>query len=133
MTFISMFIRQARYRYLDIAHVLGLRSQDPSLEAVWRNANASLPNASQITEGDIKASKSSWPIVLFLGVVFGGPYLIWRLLSSLVPSKVKSHGWVTGQEEHYAAIGQYPFQVIKQCIFASDTLFLQYTVPYHFL
>lgn len=79
---------------------------------MWRNANASLPNASQISEADIKASKSSWPIVLFLGIVFGAPYLIWRLLASLVSSKVKTDGWMTGQEEHYAAVGQHPFQVI---------------------
>ncbi|XP_050734896.1 peroxisomal membrane protein PEX13-like isoform X2 [Eriocheir sinensis] len=103
-------VRTLRWLYNKLLFLIGLRSQDPSLEAVWRNANASLPNASQITEADIKASKSSWPIVLFLGVVFGGPYLIWRLLSSLVPSKAKSSAWMTGQEEHFAAVGQYPFQ-----------------------
>lgn len=116
IAFNAYFIKQVREKHLCIACVLGLRSEDPSLEAVWRSANASLPSASQITEADIKASKSSWPIVLFLGVVFGGPYLIWRLLSSLVPSKAKSQGWVTGQEEHFSAVGQFSFQVIKHSI-----------------
>ncbi|XP_045120237.1 peroxisomal membrane protein PEX13-like isoform X3 [Portunus trituberculatus] len=103
-------VRTLRWLYHRLLYLIGLRSQDPSLESVWRNASSSLPGAQQITESDIKASKSSWPIVMFLGVVFGGPYLIWRLLSSLVPTKSKAQGWIKGQEEHYAAVAQYPFQ-----------------------
>lgn len=91
----------------------GLRSQDPNLEAIW-HAAGSMPQspAGPLTEADLKASRSSWPIVMFLAVVFGGPYLIWRLLSSLAPTvKSKTKAWVTGEGEHYAAVGVYNFQV----------------------
>lgn len=105
----------------------GLRFQDPSLEAAWHTTGVVTQSAAtSITEADIKASKSSWPIVMFLAVVFGGPYLIWRLLSSLAPPvKTKSHNWLKGQGEHYAAIAEYPFQVRAV---PSDIMSLNYSI-----
>jgi len=28
-------------------------------------------------------NKSTWPIIVFLGFIFSGPYLIWKLIGSL--------------------------------------------------
>nr|XP_045610186.1 peroxisomal membrane protein PEX13-like [Procambarus clarkii] len=104
-------VRTLRWLYRKLLYLIGLRSQDPSLEAAWRNTGGlSEVSATAFTEADIKASKSSWPIVMFLAVVFGGPYVIWRLLSSLAPQPTKAKGWVRGQSEHYAALAQYSFQ-----------------------
>ncbi|CAL4113247.1 unnamed protein product, partial [Meganyctiphanes norvegica] len=51
------------------------------------------------------------PVYWVSNVVFGGPYLIWRLLSSITPVAVaKSKAWLTGQGEHYAATAAYDFQ-----------------------
>ncbi|KAK7084140.1 hypothetical protein SK128_012867 [Halocaridina rubra] len=104
-------VRTLKWIMKKLLYLIGLRSQDPSLEAVWRSAASGAASA-QLTEADLKASRSSWPIVMFFAVVFGGPYLIWRLLSSLVPSSVqqKSHGWKRGVSEHYVAVAMYPFE-----------------------
>ena len=90
----------------------GLRSQDPSLEAAWRNL-ATGTQSSSLTEADLKATRSSWPIIMFLGVVLGSPYVIWRLLSSLVQPKTpqSSQDWKKGVGEHYAAVAAYSFRV----------------------
>lgn len=92
--------------------IAGLRLQDPSLEAAWKTAGSGgLHSPNQITEADIKASKSSWPIVMFLAVVFSGPYLIWRLLSSLVPARNASKEWIRGRGEHFPAQATHDFKV----------------------
>lgn len=109
-------VRTLRWLYRKLLYIIGLRSQDPNLEAIW-HAAGSMPQspAGPFTEADLKASRSSWPIVMFLAVVFGGPYLIWRLLSSLAPTvKSKTKAWVTGEGEHYAAVGVYNFQAGNQ-------------------
>ncbi|KAG7171671.1 Peroxisomal membrane protein PEX13-like [Homarus americanus] len=104
-------VRTLRWLYRKLLYLIGLRSQDPSLEAAWRTVGAHSESAAAIiTEADIKASKSSWPIVMFLAVVFGGPYLIWRLLSSLAPTIAKNRNWLQGRGEHYAAVAKYNFE-----------------------
>ncbi|KAK3880476.1 hypothetical protein Pcinc_015023 [Petrolisthes cinctipes] len=97
-------VRTLRWVHRKLLYLIGLRVQDPSLEAAWKTAGSGgTLSANQITEADIKASKSSWPIVMFLVIVFSGPYLIWRLLSSLVPARNTSKDWTRGRGEHYAA------------------------------
>lgn len=93
--------------------VAGLRAQDPILDSAWQSSAVVVDSGvGRITEADIKASKSSWPIVMFLGVVFGGPYLIWRLLSSLgKPQEVKNRSWARGIGEYFPARAKYPFKV----------------------
>ncbi|XP_071512841.1 peroxisomal membrane protein PEX13 [Panulirus ornatus] len=105
-------VRSLRWLYRKLLYLVGLRFQDPSLEAAWRTTGLiNHSSATSSTEADIKASKSSWPIIMFFAVAFGGPYLIWRLLSSLAPPiKTTSHDWLKGQGEYYAAVAEYSFQ-----------------------
>lgn len=105
-------IRTLRWILKKLLYLIGLRAQDPSLESAWRAGVNEAASSALLTEADLKSSRSSWPIVMFLGVVFGGPYLIWRLLSSLVPPTVpqKSHGWKKGVSTHYAAVALYNFE-----------------------
>ncbi|XP_068208883.1 uncharacterized protein [Palaemon carinicauda] len=103
-------VRTLKWIMKKLLYIIGLRSQDPSLEAAWRNAASSA--TSSLTEADLKQSRSSWPIVMFFAVVCGGPYLIWHVLSSLVASDAtqKTQGWRKGISEHYAAVALYSFQ-----------------------
>jgi len=66
--------------------LLGLR-QNSEVDDLWADSAASsVVSASGIRGAGIDDpsvnSVKSWPIFLFFAVVLGGPYLIWRLLSS---------------------------------------------------
>ncbi|XP_064104625.1 peroxisomal membrane protein PEX13-like isoform X2 [Macrobrachium nipponense] len=107
-------VRTLKWIMKKLLYIIGLRSQDPSLEAAWRSTATTA--ATSLTEADLKQSRSSWPIVMFLAVVFGGPYLIWHLLSSLVPSGASqgSQKWHKGYSDHYAAVSLYSFQAASK-------------------
>lgn len=107
-------VRTLKWIMKKLLYIIGLRSQDPNLEAAWRSTASTA--AASLTEADLKQSRSSWPIVMFFAVVFGGPYLIWHLLSSLVPtgSSQGSQKWHTGCGEHYAAVSLYNFQAASK-------------------
>lgn len=75
-------VRTLRYLYRRLQRALGLRT-DLEAEDLWTDslvpaagARGPAPDESQ------SSSVKSWPIFLFLAVVFGGPYLIWKLLRS---------------------------------------------------
>ena len=58
--------------------------------------------------------KSSWPIALFFAVVFGTPWLIWKLLVDLTnsPDEISSTSdskWTRELGPHYLARGLYDF------------------------
>ena len=70
---------------LSIFFFAGLRRENP-ISTAWTSAvsNAdTLSGASLLTEADIKKSRSSWPITLFLAIIISAPYFIWRIISSL--------------------------------------------------
>ena len=59
-----------------------LRMREGGLkEDIWKEASSS----AEITELSGKR-KASWPILLFFGVVIGGPWIIWKILSSMSQS-----------------------------------------------
>ena len=65
------------------------------------------PGGGALSEQDIKPAVR-WPLLLYLGLVFTAPYLIWRLLVSLAPPQEQGQeagleGWVAGEGEHYLA------------------------------
>ena len=53
-----------------------------------------------------------WPIIMYLGLVFAAPYIIWKLLSPLVTQHVEGgedDQWVQGLGEHYLATALHTF------------------------
>lgn len=79
-------VRTLRYLYRRLQRLLGLR-QDSEVDDLWADSAASSVISASGTRGagidDPRAnSVKSWPIFLFLAVVLGGPYLIWKLLRS---------------------------------------------------
>ena len=83
-------IRTLKWIVRRILHLLGVRrvSTDPE-ERAWNQASSSdasnpLHNSLDTDTADlVSRSRSSWPIIIFFGVVFGTPWLIWRLLSTI--------------------------------------------------
>ena len=77
---VSWFLRR-------MAFLLRLSDQDPNQESVWREAAKSSIHVTpesvveSLTRPDKK--RSSWPIMIFFAVVFGTPWLIWKLLMSI--------------------------------------------------
>lgn len=77
-------VRTLRYLYHRIQRMLGLR-RDGEVEDLWADSEGAVlatRGAGAAMEDPRAGAVKSWPIFLFLAVVLGGPYLIWKLLSS---------------------------------------------------
>jgi len=77
-TFAVMRILQWLYKKL--LYLIGLRRENIGREAIWQQAvggTSELP-----VQMDSKVARS-WPILVFMGIMFSGPYLVWKLVSSL--------------------------------------------------
>ncbi len=79
---IALF-RTLRYMYRRILVWLGRRPMEFANE-VWKEVegDAAVALAGQLDKKGPKKAPS-WPIFMFFAVVVGGPYIIWRLLSSV--------------------------------------------------
>lgn len=69
-------------------------------------------SAPLISETDIKQS-ARWPILLYLGLVFSAPFIIWKLVGPLVSQGV-GEDWVTGEGEHYQATTVHTFTAERE-------------------
>lgn len=82
-------VRTLRYLYRRLQRLLGRRS-DAEVDDLWADS-ASDALATSAPRGDGAGVEGptvkSWPILLFFAVVLGGPYLIWKLLSSSTGSE----------------------------------------------
>jgi len=79
-------IRTLRWLYHKLLVLLRLR-HGSSTDDVWMQA---AEGAIAVTDPDGKGTgRSSWPIMLFFAIIIGGPWLIWRLLSSITGRKGK--------------------------------------------
>lgn len=80
---IALF-RFLRYIYRKLLVLLGLRTQEFA-EEIWLEAESQAAEGalSLMPSGGKQQKKApSWPIFMFFAVVVGGPYIIWKLLSS---------------------------------------------------
>lgn len=85
-------VRTLRYLYRRFQRLLGRRSST-EVDDLWADSAsdalaASAPRAYGAAPDD--QTIKSWPIFLFFAVVLGGPYLIWKLLSSSPGSEENS-------------------------------------------
>lgn len=72
--------RFLRWLYRRFAVLLGLRKAGLPDDA-W--ASAMKQTSVEAQERFPSPDKSSWPLVLFMAITFGGPYLIWRMLKNI--------------------------------------------------
>lgn len=100
-------VRTLRWLYRKALYLLGISWEDPSSEGAWKAANKAAKDS--LEEMDLKADKSSWPILMFLSVVLGAPWLIWRVLSSVNKEK-KPEKWMSGDDEHFVSFALFDFQ-----------------------
>ena len=101
MSALSAF-KMIKYLYAKFLYLFGLATNNPQFaESVWRSATSTSSSSPLISESDIKQS-ARWPILLYLGLVFSAPYIIWKLLGPLVSGQSEAD-WVSGEGEHYQA------------------------------
>ena len=72
-------IRTLRYMVRRLLEFLRLRPAGQA-EREWREALAQAAGSVPGPDGEPK--KSAWPIFMFFGIILGGPWLIWKLISS---------------------------------------------------
>ncbi|XP_071494862.1 uncharacterized protein [Diadema antillarum] len=100
--------RLLKYVYRRLLVLLRLRTPEFA-EEVWKEAE------SQAAEGTLallpkgrQHKAPSWPIFMFFAVVVGGPYIIWKLLSSS-EDEAEVPAWASGDEDHVVARAEYDF------------------------
>lgn len=56
---------------------------------------------------------TNWPLIMFFGVVFGGPWLIWKILSSIEANHKDDSLWMTGKIDHFIAVSEHDFDSVN--------------------
>lgn len=105
-------VRTLRYLYRRLQRILG-RRMDSEADDLWaESANDAL--ATTAARGAEEQSVKSWPIFLFFAVVLGGPYLIWKLLSSTTDTETRDTNWASGEDDHVVARAEYDFTAASE-------------------
>lgn len=60
-----------------------------------------------------KKSSTNWPLIMFFGVVFGGPWLIWKILSSVDVNSKDNSLWMTGKIDHFIAVSEFDYDSLN--------------------
>ncbi|XP_059179945.1 peroxisome biogenesis factor 13 [Centropristis striata] len=109
-------VRTLRYLYRRLQRLLGRRS-DTEADDLWADS-ATDDLATAGPRGDAAGAEGqsvkSWPVFLFFAVVLGGPYLIWKLLSSSPDSEENATNWASGEDDHVVARAEYDFSAASE-------------------
>ncbi|KAL8561737.1 hypothetical protein ACOMHN_026020 [Nucella lapillus] len=100
-------IRTLKYLIRRFLELLRLRPSGQA-EREWREAFAQAAGAVPAGE-DGSPKKSAWPIFMFFGIILGGPWLIWKLISSLSSSQEGEEAWSKGEADHVVAQALHSF------------------------
>lgn len=104
-------VRTLRYLYRRLQRILG-RRMDSEADDLWaESANDALVTTARGAE---EQSVKSWPIFLFFAVVLGGPYLIWKLLSSATNTEATETNWASGEDDHVVARAEFDFTAASE-------------------
>lgn len=109
--FFSTFavLRSLQWLYKKLLYLIGLRRDNPTREAIWQQVAAAGASGGV----DVKDSRASWPILMFLGIMMSGPYLVWKLVNSLSSVQtINRHNpkeWKQCKDPSFSAIALYDF------------------------
>ncbi|XP_053568019.1 peroxisome biogenesis factor 13 [Bombina bombina] len=99
-------VRTIRFIYRRLLQLLGLRKNSEN-EDLWNESAGTVARTG--TKRDSTTSAKSWPIFLFFAVILGGPYLIWKLLSSASAEVNENINWANGEDDHVVGRAEYDF------------------------
>ncbi|ODN03558.1 Peroxisomal membrane protein PEX13 [Orchesella cincta] len=109
-----------KWTFRRIMYLIGISKIKPeTIESLWSEVAENLSGTPEDVQdiflsGEGETAKgSSWPILMFLGFIFAGPYLMWKLLNSLKldgsQTGAGSKMWASGESEHFVAEVKYSF------------------------
>ncbi|PIO39089.1 Peroxisomal membrane protein PEX13 [Aquarana catesbeiana] len=100
-------VRTIGFLYRRLQRLLGLRRGSEN-EDLWTESEGTVARLG--SENDATNSTKSWPIFLFFAVILGGPYLIWKLLSSGNEESTEENlDWASGEGDHVVGRAEYDF------------------------
>nr|KAF6308288.1 peroxisomal biogenesis factor 13 [Myotis myotis] len=104
-------VRTIRYLYRRLQQMIGLRRGSEN-EDLWAESERTVA----CLGADDRAANSakSWPIFLFFAVILGGPYLIWKLLSTHSDEITDNTNWASGEDDHVVARAEYDFAALSE-------------------
>ncbi|XP_074673280.1 peroxisome biogenesis factor 13 isoform X2 [Strix aluco] len=104
-------VRTLRYLYQRLQRLLGLRKSSEN-EDLWAESEGTVARVG--LEDKAANSAKSWPIFLFFAVIMGGPYLIWKLLSTYSDEETVSSNWASGEDDHVVGRAEYDFSALSE-------------------
>ncbi|XP_075719113.1 peroxisome biogenesis factor 13 [Rhinoderma darwinii] len=105
-------VRTIRFFYQRLLRLLGLRKSSEN-EDLWTESAGTVARVG--SESDGTNSAKSWPIFLFFAVILGGPYLIWKLLSSgNGETNEENVNWARGEDDHVVGRAEYDFTATSE-------------------
>ncbi|XP_069464123.1 peroxisome biogenesis factor 13 isoform X2 [Ambystoma mexicanum] len=104
-------VRTLQYLYRRLQRLLGLR-KDCENEDLWTESAGSVAVLGH--ENGVTNSAKSWPIFLFFAVILGGPYLIWKLLSTCTGDENVTTNWANGDDDHVVGRAEYDFSAASE-------------------
>ncbi|NWR80207.1 PEX13 protein, partial [Centropus unirufus] len=104
-------VRTIRYFYQRLQQLLGVQ-QSSENEDLWAESAGTVARIG--LEDKMANSAKSWPIFLFFAVIMGGPYLIWKLLSTYGDEETVSSNWVSGEDDHVVGRAEYDFNALSE-------------------
>ncbi|XP_058799596.1 peroxisomal membrane protein PEX13 isoform X2 [Phymastichus coffea] len=100
-------VRLMKWLYYKVKYMLGLRNQNLNSEVLWRETISEVLHGSSEQNGT-----SSWPIFVFLSILFATPYLIHKLVSNAKNISVNVNNpkeWLQNKEPVHTATAIYDF------------------------
>ena len=108
---LKYFMRRC-LRFLKIAAALARgESIDTNINDAW-SISKDINDSEKFVKENLKR-QTNWPLILFLGVVLGGPYLIWKILTSIESLNKDDTLWMTGKIDHFIAVSEHDFDAVN--------------------
>lgn len=104
-----MYRRLVRVLRLVASIVTNSRNTENDELDAWSMART-LADTEKYVKSNNKA-QTNWPLVMFLAVVFGGPWLIWKILSSI--NNKDDALWMEGKIDHFIAVAEFDFDAVN--------------------
>jgi hypothetical protein len=82
-------------------------------QSAWQMADRFSEAENLVKENAMAKRQTNWPLIMFFGVVLGGPWLIWKILSSIENLKKDDSFWMEGKIDHFIAVSEHDFDSVN--------------------
>ncbi|XP_047002411.1 probable peroxisomal membrane protein PEX13 isoform X1 [Schistocerca americana] len=106
--------RTLQWLYKKCLYLLGVLKCDPSQDDIWLQAASRAEEQQEAAAGQ---SRFSWPVLVLMGIMLSGPYLMWKLLSTLnesVGSGFSLAEWKKSKQPVTLAVAEYDFKAANE-------------------